>query len=188
MLPRSIVRKSILVARVAGFALLASLFIAGAVQAETIKIVALGASNTGGSGVGSSQAWPARLEAMLRAKGYDVTMRVNAVTGDTSAGIAARAASAASGARVVVFDVGKGNDQDRGSAGSSAANRAQIERSIRAQGAKPVFAAYARIVGSEKSNPSAWAMNDVHHHLTAQSHARVAAALLPQVIAAIGKK
>lgn len=157
-------------------------------QAETIKIVALGASNTGGYGVGSSQAWPARLESMLRAKGYDVSVRVNSVIGDTSAGIAARAASAASGARVVVFDVGKGNDQDRGSEGSTGANRAQIERSIRASGAKPVFAVYARIVGSEKSNPSAWAANDVHHHLTAQSHARVAAAVLPQVIAAIGKK
>lgn len=184
MLSRPIAHTSIQ----AGLLLLATFMFLGAAQAETIKIVALGASNTGGYGVGSSQAWPARLESMLRAKGYDVAVSVNSVVGDTSAGIAARADSAvSSGTRVVVFDVGKGNDRDQGTEGSSGANRAQIEQRIRAHGAKPVFAAYGRIVGSEKNNPSAWQTNDKHHHLTAQSHARVAAALLPQVIAAIGK-
>ncbi len=42
----------------------------GVAQAASISIVALGASNTNGKGVGSGQAWPAVLESMLRAKGY----------------------------------------------------------------------------------------------------------------------
>ena len=37
--------------------------------AETTRIVALGASNTAGKGVSRDQAFPAQLEAMLRAKG-----------------------------------------------------------------------------------------------------------------------
>jgi acyl-CoA thioesterase-1 len=36
------------------------------------QIVAIGASNTAGYGVGASQAFPAQLEAMLRAKGSNM--------------------------------------------------------------------------------------------------------------------
>jgi len=53
-------------------------------MAETSRIVALGASNTAGYGAGWGRAWPAQLESMLRAKGYDVTVSVQGVVGDTS--------------------------------------------------------------------------------------------------------
>jgi acyl-CoA thioesterase-1 len=136
----------------------------GAAQAETIRIVAIGASNTAGRGVGWGEAWPARLEALLKARGQDVTISVSAVVGDTSAGILQRIDGAVpEGTRVVVYDVGAGNDRDAGAAEGIAANRAQIEQRIRARGAKPVFAAYARIVGRESANPSAWQANDIHH-------------------------
>jgi acyl-CoA thioesterase-1 len=160
-----------------------------AARADNVRIVVLGASNAAGSAVGSSAAWPAQLESMLRAKGYDVSMSVHAQRGATSAQIAAQAGSIPSGTRVVVFDVGGGNDRDQGVSGAgSAANRAQIEAGIRAAGAKPVFVSYPSIVGAQTANSAAWIAGDPHHHITAQSHQRVAAAILPRVIAAIGKK
>jgi hypothetical protein len=155
--------------------------------AETIRIVAIGASNAAGTAVGVSAAWPAQLGNMLRGKGYDVNVSVAATAGAGSAQILQQAGSIPSGTRVVVFDIGAGNDRDQGvSAGSATANRAEIEARIRASGAKPVFVSYKSIVGPEGS--SAWIAGDRHHHFTAQSHQRVAAAILPRVIAAIGKK
>ncbi|HET9616119.1 MAG TPA: hypothetical protein VFP74_03025 [Pseudolabrys sp.] len=158
-------------------------------RAETARIVVLGASNAAGSAVGSSAAWPAQLEAMLRAKGYDVSVDVRASRGASSSQIAGQAGSIPAGTRVVAFDVGGGNDRDSGvSEGERHANRAKIEARIRAAGAKPVFVSYPGIVGPQRDGSAAWIAGDPHHHITAQSHRRVAAAILPRVIAAIGKK
>ena len=63
---------------------------AGPASAATAQIVAFGASNTAGYGVGSDQAWPARLEAMLRAKGYQVTVANAGISGDTTMGMLRR--------------------------------------------------------------------------------------------------
>lgn len=166
-----------------------ALIAVSAAHADVVRIVVLGASNAAGSAVGAAAAWPAQLENMLREKGYDVNVSVKAVRGATSAQILGQAGSIPSGTRVVVFDVGGGNDRDRGvSAAGSKANRAQIEARIRAAGAKPVFVSYPAIVGPQKEGSSAWIAGDPHHHITAQSHRRVAAAILPRVVAAIGKK
>lgn len=176
------------VARVA-FLCLLGVIVASAAKAETIRIVVLGASNAAGSAVGSSAAWPAQLHSMLRAKGYDVDVSVRAVRGATSGQIVGQAASIPAGTRVVVFDVGGGNDRDSGvSKSGSAANRGQIEARIRAADAKPIFVSYPSIVGPQREGSSAWIAGDPHHHITAQSHRRVAAAILPRVVAAIGKK
>ena len=59
-------------------------------RAASVNIVALGASNTAGKGVGSGEAFPAQLEAMLRAKGYDAHVTNAGVSGDTTAGMLAR--------------------------------------------------------------------------------------------------
>ena len=158
-------------------------------RAETVNIVVLGASNAAGSAVGASAAWPAQLQAMLRAKGYDASVDVRASRGATSGQIVGQAASIPAGTRVVAFDVGGGNDRDRGvSDAERHANRAKIEARIRAAGAKPVFVSYPGIVGPQKDGSAAWIAGDPHHHITSASHRRVAAAILPRVIAAIGKK
>jgi hypothetical protein len=60
-------------------ATMAVLFVFDQASAASIKIVALGASNTYGKGVGPSLAWSAKLEAMLRARGYDVTVDCSTV-------------------------------------------------------------------------------------------------------------
>jgi len=169
-------------------ATLAAVALTGSAFADPIRIVAIGASNTAGYHAGG-QGWTDQLQAMLRAKGYEVSMTVAGVVGDTSKGILSRVDSAVpAGTQVVIYDVGGGNDKDTGAGGSTNANKALIAQRIRAKGAKPIFANYPGIVGSEASNRSAWRANDSHHHLTVQSHARVAASLMPQVIAAVGKR
>ena len=47
----------------------------GPVRAAQVNIVAVGASTTAGKRVGLEAAYPAQLESMLRAKGYDVSIR-----------------------------------------------------------------------------------------------------------------
>jgi acyl-CoA thioesterase-1 len=174
---------------VTGLCAAATLALASATQAETIRIVAIGASNTSGQAVGASNAWPALLEGMLKAKGYDVYVVNAGVTGETSSGTLSRVDSVVTpGTKIVIYDVGAGNDRDSGADGGTAANTAQIAARIRAHGAVAINASKTSVVGTEKSNPSAWIAGDPHHHITAQSQARVAASLVPKVVAALGKK
>ena len=168
-----------------GFGLFA---ISTAAQAEQMRVVVIGASNAAGYRPGSAAAWPALLEGMLRAKGYDVTVTVKAVVGATSAQVLAGADTAISdGTKLVIYDVGKGNDTDAGAGGQTAANAAAIAGKIRAHGAKAIYVQYGSIVGAEKTNPSMWIQGDPHHHITAAAHQRVAAWLLPKAMGALGR-
>jgi acyl-CoA thioesterase-1 len=150
-----------------------------AARAETLNIVALGASNTAGRGVGASTAWPAQLAGMLTAKGYQVNMTVNAVNGDTSSGILSRADAIPAGTQVVLYDTGASNDRNKGvSDAERSANIATIASRIRAHGATPIMVSYLAIGPDLRQSDGI--------HLTAAGHARIAAQLVPQVIAAIG--
>lgn len=158
-----------------------------AADAKTIRVFALGASNTNGKGVGSSEAWPAQLERILHAKGYDVTMSVSAINGDTSQGVLSRASSIPEGTQVVVFDTGGDNDRLRGrSEGQINATKAQIAAAIRAHGAVPIQATYKSLIGPQRSGGVGYQEDGIH--LAAASHARVAAYLAPRVIAAAARK
>ncbi|MGB7257432.1 MAG: GDSL-type esterase/lipase family protein [Pseudolabrys sp.] len=158
---------------------------AGVARAATINILALGASNTNGAGVSDSQAWPAQLEKMLRAKGYDAHVSVNAINGQTSAQILQRASSIPAGTQVVVFDNGGDNDRKKGlSMAETNANVAKIMAMIRAHHAVPIRAPYKSVAGAMYASAGYQADG---HHLSPQSHARVAAALVPRVLAAVHK-
>jgi acyl-CoA thioesterase I len=61
-----------------------------AAQAATARILMLGDSITAGLGLAPDEALPARLEARLKADGYDVSVINAGVSGDTTAGGAAR--------------------------------------------------------------------------------------------------
>lgn len=68
------------------FALLLGLFLAASpLQAQTIHVLALGDSLTAGLGLDPAQAFPARLEAALKARGHDIVIANAGVSGDTSA-------------------------------------------------------------------------------------------------------
>jgi acyl-CoA thioesterase I len=70
--------------------LLAVLMTSATVRAEPITILALGDSLTAGLGLDQTQAFPARLEAALKAKGHDVAVMNAGVSGDTAVDGAAR--------------------------------------------------------------------------------------------------
>jgi acyl-CoA thioesterase I len=58
--------------------------------AEAATVVALGASNTYGKGVARNQAYPAQLEAILRARGSGVHVVNAGINGDTTEGMLRR--------------------------------------------------------------------------------------------------
>ena len=73
------------------FAALALVVITAAgAAAAPVTILALGDSLSAGLGVGPTEAFPARLEAALKAKGHDVRVINAGVSGDTAADGAAR--------------------------------------------------------------------------------------------------
>lgn len=63
---------------------------AAGVSAAPVTILALGDSLTAGLGLGQADAFPARLEAALKAKGHDVKVINAGVSGDTAVDGAAR--------------------------------------------------------------------------------------------------
>lgn len=160
-----------------------SLFAAASAQAE-VTIVALGASNTHGKGQGAhpggvprSQAFPAQLQALLKARGIDARVINAGVPGDTTGGMLARLNSAVpNGTKIVILQTG-GNDARRGAADRTS----EITAKLGARGIKVIMldrlGAYA---------PASTRDPDGQHY-NAQGHAAIAAGLLPQVIAAIGR-
>jgi acyl-CoA thioesterase I len=83
-------------------------------HADTVRIVAVGASNTAGKGVGT-EAFPAQLEALLKAKGYDVRVTNVGISGDDTGHMLARIENAVpDGTRVVILDKAATNDRQRG--------------------------------------------------------------------------
>ena len=63
---------------------------AGQASAKPVNIVAFGDSLTAGLGVDQDQAYPAKLEAALKAKGFDVVITNAGVSGETTKGGLAR--------------------------------------------------------------------------------------------------
>ena len=159
-------------------------------SAQQVNIVALGASNTYCKGRGRTpggvepgRAYPAQLQAMLKAKDYTARVRNAGVPGDTTTGMLARLGSVVpAGTQIVILQPG-GNDRRRGvSAGQRAANVAEIQRRLAARGIKViVLERILALVPSGSRDPDG-------QHFDARGHAAVAAHLVPQVIAAIGRR
>ena len=107
-------------------------------QAQSVRIVALGASNTNGKGVSRSQAYPAHLQALLKQKGVDAVVTNAGIDGDTTGGMLARLGSAVpAGTQVVILQPG-GNDKRRGQEGQRAGNIAKIRSQLVARGVKVI--------------------------------------------------
>jgi lysophospholipase L1-like esterase len=73
----------------------------------TAQVVALGASNTEGHGVSSSESYPAQLQAMLQARGSGLRVTNAGVYGDTTGGMLSRLSSAVpDGTKIVIVQFG----------------------------------------------------------------------------------
>ena len=96
-------------------AILAAIFVFAIAPASAATVVALGASNTYGKGVARGQAYPAQLEAILRAKGASVRVVNAGINGDTTEGMLRRLDQAVpKGTSAVILQPG-GNDRRKGS-------------------------------------------------------------------------
>jgi acyl-CoA thioesterase-1 len=153
---------------------IALLVCVNASQAASFKIVALGASNTNGLGVGGQQAFPAQIQAMLRAKGVDATVSVMASNGLTSAALLSEVDSIPAGTSLVLIEPVKINDQRAGIANSNRANLEQIGSRLLSRGIKSI------IIKLRPLPPDGLQADNIH--LTPHGHQVIAARYLPQII------
>jgi acyl-CoA thioesterase I len=160
---------------VAALALLAA---TAPASAAPVNIVAIGASTTAGKRVGLADAYPAQLEAMLRARGYDAHIQNEGVSGTTSLDMIGRADSVPADTKLVLLQIALSNDSKHGiSPAQTAANRKTIVDHLQAKHIKVIFV--NRHVSSDEL-----ATDDRHPNANGQR--TIAERLLPQVMAAIG--
>jgi len=162
-------------------ALLAAFFaVTTPLEAAPLNIVCVGASNTSGFGVGSDNAYPARLQALLRARGIDVHVINAGVLGDVTAGMLNRIDSAVpKGTDIVVLQPGANDLRFFGTKAARTANIAAMEKRLRARGIRV-------IVYDPDPIPSDWYQWD-HIHFNAAAHAKIAATLAAQIAAPAAK-
>ena len=144
------------------------------------QIVALGASNIAGRGVGSSEVFPAQLERMLAAKGYNVHVSNAGISGDTNAAMLARLDQAVpDGTRIVLLGTRGGSfNARRLGQGDQKGEFASIVTRLRSRGIKVLLVTGSGI-GRKYLQPDGI-------HLSAEGHAVLAAQMLPSVIRALG--
>ena len=142
-----------------------------------LRIVAIGASNTSGWGVGDANAYPARLEALLRANGYDAHIINAGVPFETTNGMRARIdADVPDGTDLVILQPGSNDKRFVWALPSRSANIEAMVKRLTERGIKVIV-----------FDPDfAWSLYQWDFiHLSNEGHAWSAAALLPQVIAAV---
>lgn len=147
----------------------------GPAPAQTATIVALGASNTYGKGVARDQAYPAQLEAILRAKGKSVRVVNAGINGDTTEGMLGRLDHAVpQGTRVVIFQPG-GNDRRKG----------RVDRSSDILGRLGARRIAVVVLSNSMFRGLPHQPDGVH--LTPDGYRMLAKALAPRVAAALGR-
>jgi acyl-CoA thioesterase I len=157
-------------------ALVLALAVAAPLQAAALNIVAVGASNTSGFGVGSQNAYPAVLQALLRKKGIDATVTNAGALGDVTAGMLSRLDSVVpKGADIVILQPGANDLRFFGTKEARAANIAAMVKRLRARGIRV-------IVYDPENIPADWYQWD-HIHFNATAHAKIAATLAAQIAA-----
>ena len=163
-------------------AVLVCALFASSAQAQTARIVALGASNTDGWGVSPSEAYPARLQGLLQAKGIDATVANAGIPGDTTGGMLARLDSAApAGTHIVILQPGT-NDERMGLGAERAANIEKMRRALAARNARLIVVDNDMLDALPRSE-----LRDDGLHFTPAGYAILAERILPQVLAALGK-
>ena len=144
-------------------------------SANAATVVALGASNTYGRGVERVQAFPAQLEAILRARGHSVNVVNAGINGDTTEGMLNRLDSAVpNGTRAVILQPG-GNDRRKGRTDRTA----EIQSSLRARGIRVIM------LGNNMLRSLPHQPDGVH--LTPDGYRMLAQSLASQVAGAIGR-
>src|ERR1700675_787949 len=144
-------------------------------RADAATVAALGASNTYGKGVERDEAFPAQLEAILRAKGRDVHVDNAGINGDTTEGMLQRLDSVVpNGTSAVILQPG-GNDARKGSPDRTA----EIQSRLRARGIRVIIVPNNAFRGLPHQ-PDGQHLTPAGYHMLAQS-------LASQVAGAVGR-
>jgi acyl-CoA thioesterase I len=139
----------------------------------TLRIVAVGASNTSGWLLPQSSAYPAVLQSLLKAKGLDVEITNAGRPFDTTSGMLARLEAAVpNGTDLVILQPGGNDLRFFGTKEQRAANVEMIVRRLQARSI-PVIVYDEQIPWSDRFDGI---------HLTHSGHRKIAMALLPQII------
>jgi acyl-CoA thioesterase-1 len=142
-------------------------------EAATLHIVAIGASNTSGWGVGAQNAYPAQLQALLRKRGISADVTNAGVLGDVTAGMLRRIDTAVpKGTDIVILQPGGNDLRFFGSKQARAANVAAMSQHMRARG--------IRVIVYDPPIPKDFYQFDgIHFNVAA--HAKIAATLAAQI-------
>jgi acyl-CoA thioesterase-1 len=156
--------------------LAAVLAVAVPVEAAALNIVAIGASNTSGFGVGEQNAYPAQLQALLRKKGIDAHVTNAGVLGDVTAGMLGRLdAAVPKGTDIVILQPGANDLRFFGTKQARAANIAAMVQRVRARGIRVI------VYDPDKIPADFYQWDGIHFN--AAAHARIAATLAAQIAA-----
>jgi acyl-CoA thioesterase-1 len=155
--------------------LILALLFSSPLEAAVLNIVAIGASNTSGFGVGAQDAYPTRLQVLLRTKGILAKVTNAGIPGDTTVGMLRRLDSAVpKGTDIVILQPG-GNDLRFGfSKEQRAANIAAMVKRLRARD--------IRVIVFDPEIPADFYQWD-HIHFNAAAHAKIAAKLADAIAA-----
>jgi acyl-CoA thioesterase-1 len=163
-------------ARTAIFALVAALL--SAVQAQALNIVAIGASNTSGLGVGAQNAYPALLEGLLRKKGIDAHVTNAGQNGDVTAGMRNRLdAAVPKGTDIVILQPGGNDLRFFGSREARTANIEAMKRRLHARGIRVL------VYDPDPVPRDFYQWDGIHFN--AAAHAKIAATLAAQITATV---
>ncbi|HYQ06882.1 MAG TPA: GDSL-type esterase/lipase family protein [Xanthobacteraceae bacterium] len=147
-------------------------------QARPLSIVAIGASNTSGFGVGEQNAYPAVLERLLRQKGIDAHVTNAGVLGDVTAGMRNRLdAAVPKGTDIVILQPGGNDLRFFGTKEARTANIAAMTQHLHVRGIRV-------IVYDPNPVPRDFYQWD-GIHFNAAAHAKIAATLAVQITATI---
>jgi acyl-CoA thioesterase I len=164
----------------------------GQAQAKQVRVVAIGADNVKGMGMGKkrsggvleSDAFPAQLQALLRARGIDAEVINAGVAGDTTRRMLDELdSSVPEGTRIVIVDRANGNDKTEATKDKQGNYLEQIKARLAARHiAVILLPKWRKIPGLLDERDSDG------HHFTAKGHAIIASYLLPQVMEILGEK
>ncbi|MGB7040020.1 MAG: GDSL-type esterase/lipase family protein [Xanthobacteraceae bacterium] len=146
--------------------------------AATLNIVAIGASNTTGFGVGEANSYPALLQTLLRKKGINANVTNAGVNGDVTSGMLRRIDGAVpKGTDLVILQPG-GNDLRF--LGTKEARTANVNAMVARLKARHIRV----IVYDPNPVPPDFYQWD-HIHFNAAAHAKIAATLAAQISAQV---
>jgi acyl-CoA thioesterase I len=164
------------VKRLRALAIAAALAVATPVEAMTLNIVAIGASNTWGLGVGWNSAYPAVLQTLLRQKGIDAHVTNSGVLLDRTGSMLRRLdADVPEGTHIVILQPGANDLRFFGTKEQRAANIAAMVNRLLARGIRVI------VYDADPLPPDAYQWDRIHFN--AEAHAKIAARLADQIMA-----